>query len=197
MMSERVFTTVDVAKVCKVSLRTVIRWVDEGKLPSFRTPGGHRRVKEEDLTKFMGEYKIPFSLGGRGEARKILVLEERDQFDAMLRQILRRSSDVFEITHAADLYECAMQLGLVRPDLVILELGPKVQDVDRFFKAMSQIPEIQETRVLALNSGSAGLKKGKPQASKQCTVIHEPLTLEAVRPHLLAILGEAPASSRA
>ena len=33
-MTERLYTTVDVAKVCKVSLRTVIRWVDDGKLAS-------------------------------------------------------------------------------------------------------------------------------------------------------------------
>jgi len=194
-MNERVFTTVDVAKLCKVSLRTVIRWVDEGKLPSFRTPGGHRRVREEDLMRFMGQYKIPFSVGSRKEGKKILILEEEKEFENMLHQILRRSSDLFEITHASDLYECAMRLGLLRPDLVILEIGPKTQDVDKFFKSMSQVQETRETRVLILNSGSAAGKKIKPLAAKQHTVLHEPFTIETVRPHLLEILGDAPASS--
>ena len=194
-MTERLFTTVDVAKLCKVSLRTVIRWVDEGRLPSFRTPGGHRRVKEEDLTRFMQEYKIPFSVGEtRRAGKKILILEEKSEFEDMLHRILRRSSDLFEITHATDLCECAMRLGLLRPDLVILEIGPKVQDVDRFLKAMSRIPETEETHVLVLHRGTPGLKKGKPPLSKLHTVIQEPLTLEAVRPHLLVILGDAPAS---
>ena len=193
-MNDRVFTTVDVAKLCKVSLRTVIRWVDEGKLPSFRTPGGHRRVKEEDLRQFMGRYKIPFSVGSSKEAKKILILEERNALEEMLHRILRRSSDLFEITRAADLYECAMHLGLVRPHLVILEMGSKVQELDRFFKAMAQIPETRETRVLVLGTGAPVGKKGKSPASERLTVLHEPFTLETVRPHLLAILGDAPAS---
>ena len=64
-MTERVYTTVDLAKVCRVSLRTVIRWVDEGKLTSFRTPGGHRRVRESDLVLFLDRYQIPFSVKPR------------------------------------------------------------------------------------------------------------------------------------
>jgi len=32
-----------------VSLSTVGKWADEGKLPSFRTPGGHRRFELADV----------------------------------------------------------------------------------------------------------------------------------------------------
>jgi excisionase family DNA binding protein len=191
-MTDRVFTTVDVAKLCKVSLRTVIRWVDEGKLPSFRTPGGHRRVREEDLTKFMGQYKIPFSLGNRHEGKKILILEEKKNIETLLHQILRRSSDVFEITHAMDLFECAMKLGLQKPNLVILEIGAKTQDIERFLKSMQQISETRETRVLIFNSVSPGMKKPKSFSLDPYTVIHEPFTIENVRPHLLELLGDTP-----
>jgi excisionase family DNA binding protein len=194
-MNERVFTTVDVAKLCKVSLRTVIRWVDDGKLPSFRTTGGHRRVREEDLMKFMGQYKIPFTVGSRNEAKKILILEEKKDFDDMLHQILRRSSDLFEITHAKDLFECAMRLGLLKPDLVVLELGSKTQDVEKFFKSMSQLPETRDTCVLILNRASSGMKKSKALSTKQHTVIQEPFTIETVRPYLLEIFGDSPTSS--
>jgi len=194
-MTDRVFTTVDVAKLCKVSLRTVIRWVDEGKLPSFRTPGGHRRVREEDLMRFMEQYKIPFAVSSRNEAKKILILEDKKDFENMLHKILRRSSDLFEITHAKDLFGCAVQLGLLKPDLVVLELGPRTQDVERFLKSLSQIPETRDTRVLVLNSASAGNKRGKLVPSKQCTVIHEPIAIETVRPYLLELLGDPPAAS--
>jgi excisionase family DNA binding protein len=194
-MTDRVFTTVDVAKLCKVSLRTVIRWVDEGKLPSFRTPGGHRRVREEDLTKFMGQYKIPFSLGSQHEGKKILILEEKKNIETLLYQILRRSSDVFEITHAKDLFECAMKLGLQKPNLVILEIGPKTQDIERFLNSMQQVSEIRESRVLIFHSAPPGGKKPKSFSLDPYTVIHEPFTIENVRPYLLELLGDAPPAS--
>ena len=36
-------TTGEVAAAFRVDVKTVIRWANEGKLPSVRTPGNHRR----------------------------------------------------------------------------------------------------------------------------------------------------------
>jgi excisionase family DNA binding protein len=45
-----------------VDQSTLRRWSDSGKVPVFRTPGGHRRYAEEDLSVLVGE-------GPRREAR--------------------------------------------------------------------------------------------------------------------------------
>jgi excisionase family DNA binding protein len=37
------------SKLLGVSESTIRRWADAGEVRSFRTPGGHRRVREEDL----------------------------------------------------------------------------------------------------------------------------------------------------
>jgi len=37
------------AAIAGVSVSTLRRWADEGRLPSFRTPGGHRRFKVSDV----------------------------------------------------------------------------------------------------------------------------------------------------
>jgi excisionase family DNA binding protein len=39
----------EAAALAGVSLSTVRRWADEGRLPSFRTPGGHRRFRVVDI----------------------------------------------------------------------------------------------------------------------------------------------------
>ncbi|WP_121182129.1 BldC family transcriptional regulator [Nocardiopsis sp. Huas11] len=36
-------TPSEVATLFRVDAKTVTRWADERRLPSFRTPGGHRR----------------------------------------------------------------------------------------------------------------------------------------------------------
>ena len=36
-----------------VSESTIRRWADAGDIRSFRTPGGHRRILEDDLKQFM------------------------------------------------------------------------------------------------------------------------------------------------
>ena len=53
MQEKAVFTTFEAAKLCHVSPLSIINWVNAGRLPAFRTPGGHRRIRREDLARFM------------------------------------------------------------------------------------------------------------------------------------------------
>jgi len=60
-MGEILFTTADVAKMLYVDKSTVKRWTAEGKLKCFRTPGGHRKFRAEDLYQFMTEFNYGIS----------------------------------------------------------------------------------------------------------------------------------------
>jgi len=60
-MTEILFNTMDVSKMLQVDKSTVKRWTDEGKLKCFRTPGGHRKFRAEDLYQFMSEYNYGIS----------------------------------------------------------------------------------------------------------------------------------------
>lgn len=60
-MTEILFNTMDVAKMLQVDKSTVKRWTDEGKLKCFRTPGGHRKFRAEDLYQFMSDYNYGIS----------------------------------------------------------------------------------------------------------------------------------------
>jgi excisionase family DNA binding protein len=194
-MTERVYTTVDLAKVCRVSLRTVIRWVDEGKLTSFRTPGGHRRVREKDLLKFLDHYQIPFSIRPASETRKILVVEEKRMLEGLLKQILRRSSDTYEIFLARDLYETGIKIGLLRPDLVLLGTIPKSREIIKFCRSLRKIPEAKNTKIVILDATVTGDRMQELLSLGVHAVIDKPHTSEDLRPHLLGMLGYPPRQS--
>ncbi len=49
------FTTIEVARLCRVSDATVKRWEDAGLLKSERTSGGHRRFRAEEVARFQRE----------------------------------------------------------------------------------------------------------------------------------------------
>ncbi len=195
-MSERVYTTVDLAKVCKVSLRTVIRWVDEGKLTSFRTPGGHRRVREEDLLKFLDHYQIPFSVKPDGGRKKILVVEQKRLLEGLLKQILRRSSDTHEVLVARDLYESAIKIGLARPDLVLLGTIPKGEEIVKFCRSLRRIPEAKGTKIIVLSDKVSANRMQELLSLGVQAVIDKPYTLDDLRPHLLKMLGDPSRPSR-
>lgn len=48
---DRLLTTGDAARLIHVERDTIVRWCNTGKLASFTTPGGHRRIWLSDMRK--------------------------------------------------------------------------------------------------------------------------------------------------
>lgn len=48
-------TSGQVAKLFNVHPTTVIDWADKGRLRCFRTPGGQRRFRREDVEAFLAD----------------------------------------------------------------------------------------------------------------------------------------------
>ncbi len=79
MRDKAVFTTFEAAKLCHVSPLSIINWVNAGRIPAFRTPGGHRRIRREDLARFMRDNGIPLPeelRDGTGRSRVLVVDDE-------------------------------------------------------------------------------------------------------------------------
>lgn len=55
-----------VAQMFSVDPKTVVRWANEGKLPCFRTIGGHRRFRKADVDKLLEE----LSHGSKADASR-------------------------------------------------------------------------------------------------------------------------------
>ncbi len=58
-ISERLLTPGEVALLFRVEPKTVIRWADQGRIGSIRTPGGHRRFRESDVTELLADPAPP------------------------------------------------------------------------------------------------------------------------------------------
>lgn len=56
------FRTGQIAKICEVAPRTVVKWIDTGLLTGYRIPGGGRRVERAVLEKFIQDHGMPFVL---------------------------------------------------------------------------------------------------------------------------------------
>src|SRR5215813_11290574 len=71
--SKDICSTHDAARICRVTPMTVIRWIKEGKIPAFKTAGGHRRILRADLTRFCKARAIPFALDDDDAARVLII----------------------------------------------------------------------------------------------------------------------------
>lgn len=57
-------STSQAARVLGVTIGTVRRRADRGYLPTFRTPGGQRRFRREDLERFVESLREPVRSDG-------------------------------------------------------------------------------------------------------------------------------------
>lgn len=51
----RLFTPAEVARFFRVDPKTVYRWVKAGKLTRVRTPGGHLRLRQDEVRALLQE----------------------------------------------------------------------------------------------------------------------------------------------
>ena len=117
---KQVFTTGEVADICKVSQQTIIRCFDSGKLQGFRVPGSKfRRIPREALIQFMKENEIPLDHLDSGK-RRVLVVDDDPAIMEMLVDVLERDGR-FEVKATNTGYEAGIFTQSFNPDLILLD----------------------------------------------------------------------------
>jgi len=117
------FTTYEISQICNVFVSTVANWVDEGKLPAYRTPGGHRRVLKKDLSDFLLKYHMPIpNLLLEQEEKKILIVDDDSRVVKLTRNALLKRDPSYVISTASDGFEAGKQVISFKPHVVILDI---------------------------------------------------------------------------
>lgn len=115
-----VFTTGEVADVCRISQQTVIRCFDSGKLKGFRVPGSKfRRIPREALVEFMKAHSIPLQNLETGKKR-VLVVDDDAAIVDMLESILSRDGR-FDVRSAGNGFDAGALTKEFRPDILLLD----------------------------------------------------------------------------
>ena len=69
------------AKFLGVAQSTIRKWSDQGRVPAFYTPGGHRRYRRRDLETFLDRS----GPGGRTGGPLVLVVDDDDRLREFMR----------------------------------------------------------------------------------------------------------------
>lgn len=121
-MDEKIYTTFEVSRFCKVDISTVMGWVDSGKLRAYRTPGGHRRIAHPDLLAFLAEYRMPVHPVLKKAGKRVLIVDDDMATVRVLRRLVEKVDPSVEVEAVHDGFEAGRQLELFYPDLILLDL---------------------------------------------------------------------------
>lgn len=119
-----VFTTGQVAKLCRVAARTVSKWTDGGRLPCYRIPPGKdRRITREALIRFLKENNMPMAADLEDEAcHKILLVACDALLASRLEETLPTDSN-FLYQLACNGFEAGVLAHEFYPDTIIIDLA--------------------------------------------------------------------------
>lgn len=149
-LSNRVFTSGEVAQVCGVSADTVSRWFDLGQIEGYRLgPGGDRRIPYESLRKFMLGHGIPLERLEEDEQR-ILVVDDDPYYLDIIPAILAREGE-YKVVVASTGFDAGAQVVEHNPHLVILDIHLSDMDGRMVCERVKSRPETRGTRVLGIS----------------------------------------------
>ncbi len=144
------FSTSEVAAYCHVTPDTIRKWAEAGRIHVFKTPGGHRRIRREDLIKFLSENGIPVHTDLNEGGIRILVVEPELSAVTVIRRFLDRSRNSFEVESATDAFEAGRKIVSTNPDVVFFDVRLPGVDAFDIFRLIAHTEGLSQIKLIAL-----------------------------------------------
>src|SRR4030043_1750631 len=185
-----ILTVSQAGKYCNVSSKTIINWIDAGHLKAYKTVGGHRRIKKEDLAQFLKEKGMPLPEEAKAEEKKkILVVDDDKIIVETIVQALEEDEFGYEMISASDGFEAGLQVNHFKPDLLILDI--MMPDIDGYevCQKIKCHPLTKDTKIIVLSAylNEDAFQKMKEYGADAC--FSKPLPLEQLKYEVAKLLG--------
>jgi len=185
-LAERVYSTGEIADVCRMTKHTILSAIQRGELVSSTTPGGHHRIREGDAAAFLLKHNIPVELLTERHT-KVLVVDS-DRFVGELISGLLGDDDL-DVEIAAGAFEAGAAAERGRPGVVILDMRSVGAGALGLIREIKSSALCRRTKVLAVLSGPAGRSTTEIYEAGADEIIRKPFTVEDLREKARKLLG--------
>jgi len=150
-----VFSTHSAAKFCRVTPMTIIRWIDEGRIQAYKTPGGHRRIMKADLQDFCRRNEIPMEWEERvpaGVQRVLIVDDDKEVVSTILDALIDNEggSEAYEVEHTDNLFDGGRLCSTFRPEVIFLDLSLPGMNAQVIARSVRNDPHIAKARLIGI-----------------------------------------------
>ncbi len=191
------YSTHDVAKICCVTPTTVIRWIEDGLIPAFKTVGGHRRVRREDLERVCRERNIPFNVPTGAEVGRILVVDDEPVVLDLVRDVVKELDHKFEVEVAKDAFDAGRLVISFRPQLIFLDLMMPGVDGFEVCTRLKKDAATTNTEVIAITGYYTEANMDRILSAGAAACLKKPLDVTEVRGQVTEAFNLKPAGTDA
>ncbi len=202
------YTTLEVAKLLGMAVRSIQLMVDRGELQAWKTAGGHRRISRASVDTWLRERaaddaqtasaleivsQAPASSSPQatqGHRQRILLIEDSVHFQNLVRLLIEHQFPQMELHVANDGISGLMLYGQLQPDVLIVDILLPGIDGATLITALRSRPEFAKSALIVITSLSTEERAPYAFALNDVKVIYKPqlvnelpLALSAVAKH--------------
>ncbi|WP_158244187.1 GAF domain-containing protein [Trinickia dabaoshanensis] len=169
-MEDPVLTTHEAARLLGVSVRTAQNWIESDILDAWKTPGGHRRVRESAVL----ELRDRLAQGAARECPRVsvLLLAGSEVADCCHEKLSAIQGVTIERT--ADTLSSLVAVGRLLPTVCVLEVLAGAWDRGAMVGHLLNDPSLEHMRVVAVcDSIGRGYLQAFIAHPRLCLVAHE------------------------
>jgi excisionase family DNA binding protein len=152
-----ILTTSEVAKLLGLHPNTLKNWVRDGRLPSYRTLGGHYRIRVCDLLTVLHDKNIPIPAELEKFKKEVYVAAcSEDLRNALVRDLATLDSVNVRVFHSG--VEALIVIGTHSPDVLIWDTASEDVSLSALAKVFADKQLLHDTDlVLVQKSGDSEL----------------------------------------
>ncbi len=178
---EQLLTSSEVGALLQVNPSSVKKWVNEGRIVAFRTPGGHRRIRVADLVSFLDLHKMPIpKCLSAAFRRRLLIVDDDETHLKALGRSFKRHADQVEVALSSNGIDALVLVGSFKPNLILLDVFmPELDGLEVCRRLQANRLTSGIGVVLVSSHMSAGVEEAALEAgARRC--LRKPLDLEVV-----------------
>jgi excisionase family DNA binding protein len=178
---DRLLTSHEAGALLQVNPSSINKWVEEGRLPAFRTPGGHRRIRAADLAAFLDAHKMPIprSLTFAVKRRVLLVDDEPKQVESFKR-LLKPHMERLDVAVTTSGIDALVKVGSFKPHVIVLDVYMPDVDGIEVCRRLKQNPETKGIDVIVTSGQMTASVEKKAIEAGARACLGKPLEVDVV-----------------
>lgn len=194
-------STLEVAKLLGLAVRSVQLMVDRGDLEAWKTPGGHRRITRESVERWRGGERqapvVPSTFTPTSDAKprekntdtaRILLIEDSMHFQNLMKLLLNQQFPAVRLDIASDGISGLALAGQFQPDILIVDILLPGIDGATLITGLRAHPQFHAMQLIVCTSLGADQLAPYAFALNGIPVIHKPRMVADLPPLLVQIL---------
>ena len=184
------FSTMEVARMLGLAVRSVQLMVDRGELTAWKTPGGHRRISSESVRAWQLQRQGPGALarsaaraalpppdsGAAAKAKplRILVIEDSVHYQNLIGMLLKQQFPELELHSAHDGIVGLAMVGQLQPEVLIVDILLPGIDGATLITSLRSHVQFAHSRLIVVTSLDEDQRQPFAFALSGVPVVHKP-----------------------